>query len=60
MHLTQRCFQFDEADEIRDEWVEKYFIFSALAGTPIQMKVVNGDRTVFELEQVARLRPEAP
>ena len=40
--------------------VEEYFFVPSLAGAPIQMKIVNGDQTIFELEQLARLRPEAP
>ena len=40
--------------------VEEYFFVPSLAGAPIQMKIVNGDQTIFELEQMVRLRPEAP
>jgi len=40
--------------------VEEYFFVPSLPGAPVQMKIVTGDHTVFELEQVARLRPDAP
>ena len=40
--------------------VEEFFFVPSLAGAPIQMKIVNGDQTIFELEQLARLRPDAP
>jgi hypothetical protein len=40
--------------------VEEYFFVPTLPGAPVQMKIVNGDQTIFELEQVARLRPDAP
>jgi hypothetical protein len=40
--------------------VEEYFFVPSLPGAPVQMKIVNGDHTVFELEQMARLRPDAP
>ena len=37
------------------------FTFSTPAVTSsIEMKIVNGDQTVFELEQMARLRPDEP
>jgi len=38
--------------------VEEYFFVPSLAGAPVQMKIVLGDQTVFELEQMARLRPD--
>ena len=40
--------------------VEEYFFVPSLPGAPVQMKIVNGNQTVFELEQMARLRPDAP
>ena len=40
--------------------VEEYFFVPTLPGAPVQMKIVNGNQTVFELEQMARLRPDAP
>jgi hypothetical protein len=40
--------------------IEEYFFVPSLPGAPVQMKIVNGDHTVFELEQMARLRPDAP
>jgi len=40
--------------------VEEYFFVPSLPGAPVQMKIVTGDHTVFELEQVSRLRPDAP
>ena len=40
--------------------VEEYFFVPSLPGAPVQMKIVIGDQTVFELEQTARLRPDGP
>lgn len=40
--------------------VEEYFFVPSLPGAPVQMKIVSGNQTVFELEQMARLRPDAP
>ena len=40
--------------------VEEYFFVPSLPGAPVQMKIVNGNQIVFELEQMARLRPDAP
>ena len=40
--------------------IEEYFFVPSLPGAPVQMKIVNGDDTVFELEQMARLRPDTP
>ena len=33
---------------------------TAVVTSSIEMKIVLGDQTVFELEQMARLRPEGP
>jgi len=40
--------------------VEEYFFVPSLPGAPVQMKILDGDTTVFTLEQMARLRPDAP
>ena len=40
--------------------IEEYFFVPSLPGAPVQMKILDGDTTVFTLEQVARLRPDAP
>ena len=40
--------------------VEEYFFVPSLPGAPLEMKILDGDTTVFTLEQMARLRPDAP
>ena len=40
--------------------VEEYFFVPSLPGAPVEMKILDGDTTVFTLEQMARLRPDAP
>lgn len=39
--------------------VQEYFFVPELPGAPVEMRILEGDATVFELEQTARLRPEA-
>ncbi len=38
--------------------VQEYFFVPELPGAPVQMRVLEGGATVFELEQTARLRPD--
>jgi hypothetical protein len=38
--------------------VQEYFFVPDLPGAPVQMRILEGETTVFELEQTARLRPE--
>lgn len=38
--------------------VNEFFFVPGLPGAPVQMRTLEGDATVFELEQTARLRPE--
>ncbi|MEJ2581484.1 MAG: hypothetical protein P8127_07595 [Acidobacteriota bacterium] len=38
--------------------VQEYFFVPDLPGAPVQMRILEGEITVFELEQTARLRPE--
>jgi hypothetical protein len=40
--------------------IEEYFFVPSLPGAPLEMKILDGDTTVFTLEQMARLRPDAP
>jgi hypothetical protein len=40
--------------------IEEYFFVPSLPGAPVEMKILDGDTTVFTLEQMARLRPDAP
>jgi hypothetical protein len=37
----------------------EFFFVPELPGAPVQMSTVNGNTTIFELEQVARLHPRA-
>lgn len=37
--------------------VQEFFFVPELPGAPVQMRIFEGDTTVFELEQTARLRP---
>jgi hypothetical protein len=39
--------------------VKEFFFVPELPGAPIQMRALEGDATVLELEQTARLRPDA-
>ena len=39
--------------------VNEFFFVPGLPGAPVQMRILEGDETVFELEQTARLRPES-
>jgi hypothetical protein len=39
--------------------VNEFFFVPTLPGAPVQMRILEGDATVFELEQTARLRPES-
>jgi hypothetical protein len=39
--------------------VNEFFFAPELPGAPVQMRILEGDTTVFELEQTARLRPDA-
>ena len=41
-----------------DATVQEYFFVPELPGAPVQMRIFEGDATVFELEQTARLRPD--
>ena len=38
--------------------VNEFFFVPELPGAPVQMRILEGDATIFELEQTARLRPE--
>jgi hypothetical protein len=38
--------------------VSEYFFVPSLPGAPVQMRILEGEETVVELEQTARLRPE--
>jgi hypothetical protein len=38
--------------------VQEFFFVPTLPGAPVQMRILEGGATVFELEQTARLRPE--
>jgi hypothetical protein len=38
--------------------VQEFFFVPELPGAPVQMRILEGDATVFELEQTARLRPD--
>jgi hypothetical protein len=38
--------------------VREFFFVPALPGAPVQMRILEGDAIVFELEQTARLRPD--
>lgn len=38
--------------------VQEYFFVPELPGAPVEMRILEGDATVFELEQTARLRPD--
>jgi hypothetical protein len=39
--------------------VQEFFFVPELPGGPVRMRILEGDTTVFELEQTARLRPES-
>lgn len=36
---------------------QEFFFAASLPGAPVQMRILQGETTVFELEQTARLRP---
>jgi hypothetical protein len=38
--------------------VNEFFFVPELPGAPVQMRILEGETTVFELEQTARLRPD--
>jgi hypothetical protein len=38
--------------------VQEFFFVPELPGAPVQMRILEGGTTVFELEQTARLRPD--
>lgn len=38
--------------------VQEFFFVPELPGAPVHMRILEGDTTVFELEQTARLRPD--
>ena len=38
--------------------IQEFFFAPELPGAPVQMLILEGESTVFELEQTARLRPE--
>jgi hypothetical protein len=38
--------------------IREFFFVPELPGAPVQMRILEGETTVFELEQTARLRPE--
>jgi hypothetical protein len=38
--------------------VQEFFFVPELPGAPVQMRILDGDTTIFSLEQTARLRPE--
>ena len=38
--------------------VNEFFFVPELPGAPVQMRSLEGDETVFELEQTARMRPD--
>ena len=40
--------------------IEEYFFVPSLPGAPLEMTILDGDKTVFTLEQTARLRPDGP
>ncbi len=40
--------------------IEEYFFVPSLPGAPLEMTILDGDTTVFTLEQTARLRPDGP
>ena len=39
--------------------INEFFFVPELPGAPVQMRTLEGDTIVFELEQTARMRPEA-
>jgi len=38
--------------------VQEFFFVPTLPGAPVHMRILDGEATVFELEQTARLRPD--
>lgn len=38
--------------------VQEFFFVPSLPGAPVQMRILEGEATIFELEQTARLRPD--
>jgi hypothetical protein len=38
--------------------INEFFFVPELPGAPVQMRIIEGETVVFELEQTARLRPE--
>jgi len=38
--------------------VQEFFFVPELPGAPVQMRILDGEVTIFELEQTARLRPD--
>lgn len=43
--------------EPESDVVNEFFFVPELPGAPVQMRILEGESTVFELEQTARLRP---
>lgn len=39
--------------------LQEFFFVPSLPGAPVMMRILEGEETIFELEQTARLRPEA-
>lgn len=39
--------------------VQEFFFVPTLPGAPVQMRILDGEETVLELEQTARLRPDS-
>jgi hypothetical protein len=38
--------------------INEFFFVPSVPGAPVHMRTLEGDTTVFELEQTARLRPD--
>ena len=38
--------------------VQEFFFVPSLPGAPVQMRILDGEAAIFELEQTARLRPD--
>ena len=45
--------------DVKTGTVTEFFFVSEYPGAPVQMRILNGETTMFELEQTARLRPSA-
>jgi hypothetical protein len=39
--------------------VQEFFFVPEMPGAPVHMRILEGDTTIFELEQTARLRPQS-